>query len=125
MNESPTVITDALKIGENDHGYWFGVCRMSGRGVGFAMGRVRSGNMMCLLPGISEGCVLGLEDRDKAIRMAGVIAQSSEHGYGGVARWFVEEHLRGKPDDFRWANCESVGCSGQCDDDFYAPTERE
>lgn len=108
-------VEDAFKVGENDHGYYFGVGRVGGRWVGFAVGDAgESGQMMFLLPGISEDYHLGLLDRDRAIRMTGAIAQSPEHGYGGISRWFVEESLRGKPEDFRCEDCQEVGCSGDC-----------
>jgi hypothetical protein len=59
---------------------------------------------------------LGTRDKEKAILMTGAIAQAREHAYGGIARWFVEEELRGKPEDFRCANCQVIGCRGDCFD---------
>lgn len=44
----------------------------------------------------------------------------NEWGYGPVQRWFVHQDLRGRPEDFRCAECEEVGCRGQCSIDFEA-----
>jgi hypothetical protein len=115
MSEPQIQITEMEKIGENDHGYWFGVGRLGSRWVGFAMGDLEDGNkMMFLLPGISESYQMGVAERGQAILLTGAIAQDFEHGYGGIARWFIPEELRGKPDDFRCDDCHSVGCAGDC-----------
>jgi len=106
-------LTDILKIGENDHGYSFAVGKLGGRWVGFAVGDLGEGKQgMFFLPGISEEYELGLTDRELAIRMTGAVAQSPEHGYGGIERWFVVEELRGRPEDFQCAECGEIACSG-------------
>jgi hypothetical protein len=114
-----TDIKNILKIGENDHDYCFADGMIHGRWFGFAI--VNLGNEQTgvfFLPGIGEGHMLGVSDRTRAIKLTGAIAQSSEHGYGGVARWFVPEELRGKPEEFICEGCGSVGCSGDCTNDF-------
>lgn len=113
-------LTDIFIVGENDHGYQFGVGQLAGRWVGFAIGYRKDGKPVGLffLPGISEDAHLGLLDRERAIRMTGAIACDPEHGYGGVARWFIEKARRGNPDEFRCERCGSVGCDGDCDDGF-------
>jgi hypothetical protein len=95
-------------------GYRFAVGKISGRWVGFADSDVGA----FIFPTISEGHLCGISDRDRAIRLTGAIAQSFEHGYGGVDRWFVGEDLRGKPEDFRCAKCEEIGCVGECEEWF-------
>lgn len=112
-------IKNIFKIGENDHGYCFAVGMIHGRWHGFAVGILENGEkMVFFLPGISEGHLLGVSDRARAIKLTGAIAQSSEHGYGGIERWFVPEELQGKPEDFICEGCQSVGCSGDCFDDY-------
>lgn len=110
-------LTETFKIAENDHGYSFGVGRLGDRWTGFAVGDCGNGEqMMFFLPGIAEDYQLGLTDREKVVKLVGAIAQAPEHGYGGIARWFVSEDLRGKPEDFRCAKCDEIGCPGECDD---------
>jgi len=104
-------LQDVFKIGENDYGYWFGVARMNDRWVGFAFGD----NCIFFLPGVHECHELGLLDRDMAIKLTGANAQALENGYGGISRWFVDESLRGRPEDFRCPLCEEMGCQGECD----------
>jgi hypothetical protein len=72
---------------------------------------------------VADGYDLGLLDRDRAIRMTGAVAQDVEASYGGVDRWFVAEALRGKPEDFRCAHCERVGCNGRECQDWDDPQE--
>lgn len=112
-------LSDVTKIGENNHGYEFMVGLLGGRWVGFAIGSengVRIG--LFFLPNIQEDFQLGVKDKTLAILLTGAIAQSAEYSYGGVARWFVGEDLRGDPEAFRCANCGSVGCDGKrCQDD--------
>lgn len=113
-------IQDTFKIGENDFGYSFAIGRLGDRWVGFALGDLGEGEQGCFfLPGVSEGYMMGLLDRERAIKLTGAIAQASEHGYGGIARWFVPPEQRGNPDDFRCERCEQVGCSGECVDHDY------
>lgn len=106
---------EIVRIGANDYGYWFGVGRMGERYIGFAIGELSNGDrMMFMLPGIAENHTLGITDRERAVKWTGAIAQDPTYGYGGISRWFVPEELRGKPDDFRCADCEEVGCAGDC-----------
>lgn len=108
-------ITDRLEVGENDHGYKFAVGKLGGRWIGFADGDLgNSERGLFFFPGICEGYMLGITDRDRAIKLTGAIAQSFEHGYGGIARWFVPDKLRGRPEDFTCEHCGEVGCSGEC-----------
>jgi hypothetical protein len=107
---------DMVCIGENDHGYRFGVYQDGVRWFACAVGKDKDGeNLMFVLPNA------GGEDKDREIRLAGAIAQDPEHGYGGVDRWFVSEELRGDPEDFRCKECQSTGCDGHCFD--YDPGE--
>lgn len=113
-------ITDRFDIGENDHGYKFAVAKVGGRWVGFADGELEDGNrMIFFFPRISEDYQMGLTDQTLTIRLTGAIAQSVEHGYGGISRWFIPEELRGKPEDFTCEHCESVGCRGTCENEDY------
>jgi hypothetical protein len=113
-------ITDQQLIGENDHGYRFLVGKIGDRWVGFADGDLGDGKrMLFMFPAISEDYQMGLLDRELVIKLTGAIAQSVEHGYGGIARWFVPEELRGKPEDFTCEHCESVGCRGSCEREDY------
>ena len=111
-------IGNILQVGENDIGYRFAVGTIPDEGggvrwIGFADSDVGA----FIFPAICEGHMMGTKDRDRAIKLTGAIAQSFEHGYGGVDRWFVPEELRGKPEDFRCQHCEMVGCNGICVDD--------
>jgi hypothetical protein len=72
-----------------------------------------------MFPAISEDYQLGLTDRELVIKLTGAIAQSVEHGYGGIARWFIPEELRGAPEDFTCERCETVGCRGTCESEDY------
>ena len=113
-------ITDRYDIGENDHGYKFAVGKIGDRWVGFADGDLGNDKrMLFLFPAISEDYQMGLPDRELVIKLTGAIAQSLEHGYGGVARWFVSEVLQGRPEDFTCEHCESVGCRGACEREDY------
>jgi len=113
-------ITDRFDIGENDHGYKFAIGKIGNRWIGFADGELENGDrMFFLFPAISEDYQMGLQDRELVIKLTGAIAQSSEHGYGGIARWFIPEELRGDPKDFTCEHCESVGCRGTCESENY------
>jgi hypothetical protein len=113
-------MTDRLDIGENDQGYKFAIAKIGERWVGFADGALENGDrIIFMFPHISEDYRMGLTDRDLVIKMTGAIAQANEHGYGGVARWFVPEDLRGRPEDFTCEYCESVGCRGTCESEDY------
>ena len=127
MSEKNTLsFTEVNKIGENDHGYTFGVGMLGGEWCGFAMGRIENdAGMIFLLPGcLQQDLPESLQDggdaaRDAIIVRVGAIAGSGEHGYGGIKRWFVKESLRGKSRDFMCAECGSVGCSPDAHDDDY------
>ena len=117
-SESDIKFEDVMKVSENDHGYSFAVARLAGtdRWIGFAIGSLNEQECgLFLLPNFSENYVMGLTDRDYAIKLTGAIAQSFECGYGGVERWFVEESLRGDPEVMRCNACEEIGCRGDCD----------
>lgn len=105
---------EVYKIGENDWGYWFGIGLLKDRWTGFAVGTWKDDKgehqMMFFFPEIADDLVMGKTDRDLVIKLTGAIAQSVEHAYGGVSRWFVPEDLRGKPEDFICEVCSSVGC---------------
>jgi len=99
-DSSPSLeIKETLLIGENDRGYQFCVGLIGDRWCGFALGRS--------------------SDRDEAIRKTGAIACDPESAYGGVTRWYVDEPLRGDPEDFRCAFCGDVDCDGTCRDDEF------
>lgn len=109
-------IIERIPVGENSHGYSFEVGSILAEDDSFVwVGYAHGAGMLFILPGMSEEHVLGLKDRDRAIRLTGAIAQSAEHGYGGVDRWFVDESLRGRPEDFTCESCQGVGCPGDCD----------
>ena len=115
-------LSETVLVGENDYGYQFAVGRHGDSWVGFAVGTTEAGRMLFLFPEISSGVVMGIGSRDEAIRMVGAIAEDPEHGYGGIDRWFVNESLRGTPDEYRCADCGEVGCNGEechyCDFDY-------
>ena len=99
-------IAESLKIGENDYGYESGVCWFGNRWHGFALGSSGNEKMLFLLPECEDD-----RKTDRLIKLTGAVAQSYERGYGGIQRWFVEESLRGKPEDFMCEECGSVGCT--------------
>ena len=110
-------LTEVEIIGENDHGYRFYVGRLNGEWIGFSLGDLDDGRkMMCLLPEVSVAKVVGIEDRDLAIRMVSALAENAGSGFGGIARWFVEEKLRGDPEEFRCSMCDQLFCDGTCYD---------
>lgn len=107
-------IDDIAVIAENDLGYRFGVGRVGDRWIGFATeseGIDVDPGMLFIIPEICDGFEMGILDRDRCVLLTGAIAQDPEYGFGGVERWHVPEHLRGKPEDFRCANCDRVGCT--------------
>ena len=82
-----------LLIGENDC-YQFCVGLVDDRWCGFVVGQLdNSHKCLFFLPGVGEGHVMGLTDRDEAIRKTGAIACDPESAYGGVTRWYVDEPL--------------------------------
>ena len=105
------------KIGENDYGYSFAVGLLGGRWYGFAVGVIEPGKkMMLIMPGCDEDSLPFsakpyTDIRAEVIKRVGAVAQSVEHGYGGIKRWFVAEGLRGKPEDYMCSVCGSVGCN--------------
>ena len=113
-------IDDVSLIASNRHGYGFYVGRIADRWIGFATElnpQQRSG--LFVFAEVSEGVLLGVCDRDRAILVTSAVAQSVEHGYGGVDEWKVAEPLRGKPEDFRCKQCDELFCKGEClDFDF-------
>lgn len=110
---------DLVTVGCNDHGYTFFVGRLKDRWVGFALGTVQrpqgETGAMFIFPEVAEQFVLGLPDRDAAIRMTGAIAQDPESGYGGISKWLQPKELRGDPAKFRCPQCGRVGCQGDCE----------
>lgn len=111
-------LTERVEVGENGLGYRFAVGSIPDEGGGVRwIGFADSDEGAFIFSQISEGHVVGITDRDRAIRLTGAIAQSPEHGYGGVETWFVEEPLRGRPEDFTCENCRSIGCGGDCEYD--------
>jgi len=110
-------LTNTLVVAENDHGYQFCVAQNADRWIGFAAGELDDGRrMMFVFPNVADGIRLGLEDRDEAIRLTTAIAAAPENGYGGIARYFVDEDLLGRPEQYRCENCDEVGCLGDCVD---------
>lgn len=108
-------ISERIEVGENKLGYQFAVAAIPDGGggvrwIGFADSNVGA----FLFTQISENYVVGIPDKERAIKLTGAIAQSIEHGYGGVDTWHVGESLRGKPEDFRCAECREIGCRGDC-----------
>ena len=121
MSNSPEAIQieQTLLIGENDHGYQFCVGLVGDRWCGFAVGQLDGGDQgVWFFPAVAEGFVMGLTDRDAAIRLTGAIASDPESAFGGVTRWYVDEPLRGAPEDFRCQFCGEVGCDGRDCRDF-------
>lgn len=134
MSDPTLQLEDVTVIGENDTGWRFAVGRLGTRWIGFGTGteygaRARAAfrseglepepGYMHVFPECSEGGQLGLADRERCIRLTGAIAQDPEHAYGGISRWHVPKALRGRPKDFRCANCQCVGCDGtDCTADY-------
>lgn len=111
-------MAEPVKVGENDHGYLFVVARVTGttgdRWVGGAVGVGRDGvAMFFVFPEVSDGILLGMADRDEAIRLTGALAQDPEGGWGGIERWFVDGDLRGHPENYQCGRCDRVGCDGR------------
>src|SRR6516225_11377172 len=91
-------IAEAILIGENDQ-WRFCVGKLGERWIGYALaGRfsmdakaafraeglgVEPG-FMSIFPEVSDGLLLGMLDREKAILLTGAIAQDVESCYGGV-----------------------------------------
>jgi len=131
-SNQPLHFDDMTIIGENEHGWRFGVARLGSRWIGFATSSAygaaaraafRAAGLdpepagLFVFSQVADGFELGVADRDRAVLLTGAIAQDPEAGYGGVSRWHVPEALRGNPDDFRCPRCEQVGCDGAaCDD---------
>jgi hypothetical protein len=124
---------EVLKVGENDYGYWFGVGFMFGCWYGFAVGKDSAGDeTMLFLPGCDgandfpeSGECDGEAVKVEIIKRVGAVAQSFEHGYGGVARWFVGEDVRGRPEDYVCSQCGSVLCSEMNNHSIYPDFEEE
>lgn len=109
-------ITDSIHIGDNaDLGYRFGVGKVGGRWVGFAIGNTDGGGCMFMLS-ISPDAWLGVVERDDAIRRSAAFIQSPENGYGGFTHWHMDDSLRSVADDFRCETCNDVCCNGRCRD---------
>lgn len=122
----PIQISDAMVIGENRHGYQFGVGRLSsGRWIGYACANVPpDGRGLFVLSQVSDGFELGTLDKERAIKLTGAIACDPESAYGGIDQWFVTDDLRGQAAEFRCEFCGAVGCDGNgCRDDFYSEDE--
>ena len=87
----------------------------SGTKVGFASSPLAGGGTFLeFFAEVSDGPVLGVEDRRRAVILTGAVARDPERGYGGVDRWEVPPALRGDPEDFRCEDCGAVGCPGDC-----------
>ena len=110
----PIQIEEQVEVAYNEYGYRFCVGRVGSRWMGYALG----GGGMFFMPGVSEGCVMGLTDRDEAIRRVGAIAQDPEESFGGVQAWSVPPALRGKPEDYRCKECGRVCCEGDHGEDY-------
>lgn len=115
----PLSFEELITVGSNDLGYTFFVGRLKGRWIGFALGTVQrpqgETGMIFIFPEVAEQFVLGLPDRDAAIRMTGAIAQDPESGYGGISQWLQPKELRGDPAKFRCPQCGRIGCQGDCE----------
>lgn len=108
-------------IGHNRHGWRFAVGSMNGRWMGVALGRIRPGtSTYChFFAEISEGYVMGVRDRELAIRMTGALAQDPEQCFGGIDVWYIPRELRGRYQDLpRCRQCGRVCCDGDHDDDW-------
>lgn len=98
-------LTEVTIIGENDHGYRFGVGRRGAAWAAFAIGKTGDDDFMVwFFPDLPDRYA---NDRATAIKLAGAFPQDPESAYGGVGRWFVAEELRGKPENFRCSDCGS------------------
>lgn len=119
----PLAFEEILSIGTNAHGYSFAVGRVGERWIGFAAGRVAPAPHSAgifVFSELSEDYVLGLKDRDEAIRYTGALAQDPEQGYGGITRWHVPEALRGDPEALRCTKCGEIHPRSEPCDDFDA-----
>lgn len=121
----PVEIDDALLMGDNDVGYEFFIGRVQGRWIGFAAADVPGveGKGIFVFHEISDGPLLGLTDRDEAIRRVHAVATAPENGFGGVDRWYSDEQLRAEPAAYRCGHCDQLCCDGECElgeiDDYW------
>lgn len=88
-------IKHIVKIGENAHGYEFKVGLLGERWVGYADSSVGS----FFFPGVGEEHMMGVKDKNDAIKLTLIVALTPEHGYGGVDTYFVDEALRPTEDE--------------------------
>ncbi len=102
----PIRIDEQIEVGRNEWGYSFAVGRVLDRWLGYAIG----GGGIFFFAGVADGPLLGLIDRDEAIRRVGAIARDDAQGFGGVAAWSVPEDLRGDPERYRCPVCDEVCC---------------
>lgn len=111
-------LEDVLILGANEH-WQFGVGRQGERWIGFAFGRLEDGHgyLHVLTEVCDEPWLVDVTDRDRVIRMTGAVACDPEASWGGVAEWYVDEELRGDPEEFRCDVCGQVGCRGGCRED--------
>lgn len=128
----PVPLEDIEVIAENAH-YLFLIARSGKRWLGFSApkrspaeqafqneGLEVSPQMFLILSDVSDGCTLGVLDKQRAILLTGALAQDPEQGYGGIDRWHVPSELQGRPEDFRCRKCERIGCDGDrgCECEF-------
>lgn len=117
------MLENVEKLGENDH-YWFGVGQFGDRWAGFAIGTIKKEgeadhDMLFLFPNLSDKrSDLGMQSKEQCIRYTLATAQHPPAGYGGIARWFVDEPLRViDPTEFVCPSCDTVH-PGNCEE-FY------
>lgn len=122
----PLQFSRCLLIGDNDHGYQFYVGLCGERWVGYALSRDERGRptMLFVMAEVSDGPLLGLTDRDDAIRMTGAVARDVESSYGPLARWYADPELLVDPELYRCEQCGQIGCDGsECHCELFDSTE--
>lgn len=103
-------MTEVEIVGENDHGYQFGIGWRHGQRLGFALGWTGENQAVFFIE--SDPALTFIYER--LISYVHAVACDPEHAYGGISRWFVDERLRTNGKEFRCKQCGSLACGGAC-----------
>lgn len=113
-------LNNHVLIGTNDN-YQFYVAQAQERGsgqalwVGFAQPPPGQTGVLALFA--INGSLLGVEERDEAIRRVSAYLSSFDavnDGYGDVTEWHIPPEQRGNPSLYRCETCEELFCEGAC-----------